>query len=86
MEEIKRVAAEFAAQLKENETFRVTVEKRFTSIHSRDIIEAIASDIKNTVDLKNPDKIFLIEIVGGFTGMSLVKPSDVLSVQKEKML
>jgi tRNA acetyltransferase TAN1 len=86
LEDIKKSASEFAAQLQGNETFRVTVEKRFTSIHSRDIIEAIASDIKNTVDLKNPDKIFLIEIVGGFTGMSLVKPSDVLSVQKEKML
>jgi tRNA acetyltransferase TAN1 len=86
LEEVKRVAAELSIRLGENETFRVTVEKRFTSIHSRDFIEAVATDIKNKVDLKNPDKILLIEVLGGFTGMSLLKPSDLLAVQKEKML
>jgi tRNA(Ser,Leu) C12 N-acetylase TAN1 len=36
--------------------------------------------------LENPDKILLIEVIGGLTGMSLIKPSDVLAVVKEKML
>ena len=86
LDEVKAAATEFAARMGENETFRVTVEKRFTSIHSRDFIEAAAADIKNKVDLDNPDKILLIEVLGGFTGMSLLKSSDLLSVQKEKML
>ena len=86
LDEAKAAATEFAARLGENETFRVTVEKRFTSIHSRDFIEAAATEIKNKVDLEKPDKILLIEVLGGFTGMSLLKPSDLLSVQKEKML
>jgi tRNA acetyltransferase TAN1 len=77
---------ELAAGLGEKETFRVTVEKRFTSIHSRDFIEAVATDIKNKADMENPDKILLVEVLGGFTGISLVKPSALLSVQKEKML
>ncbi len=86
LDEVKQTAMELAAGLGEKETFRVTVEKRFTSIHSRDFIEAAATDIKNKADMDNPDKILLIEVLGGFTGISLMKPSDLLSVQKEKML
>jgi tRNA acetyltransferase TAN1 len=62
------------------------VEKRFTSIHSRDIIEAVATNVKNKVDLEKPDKVLLIEVLGGFTGVSLVKPSALMSVLKAKML
>jgi tRNA acetyltransferase TAN1 len=86
LDEIKHVATELAANIGENETFRVTVEKRFTSFHSRDFIEAAAAGIKRKADLENPDKILLIEVVGGLTGMSLIKPSDVLAVVKEKLL
>ncbi|MCW4018795.1 MAG: THUMP domain-containing protein [Candidatus Bathyarchaeota archaeon] len=87
IEEIKATALELAAaKLAENESFRITVEKRFTNIHSREIIEAIATNIPNKVDLHNPDKILLIEVLGGYTGISIVKPTDVISVQKEKML
>jgi tRNA acetyltransferase TAN1 len=86
LDEVKRAASELAANIGENETFRVTVEKRFSSLHSRDFIEAVATDIDRKVDLKNPDKILLIEVVGGVTGISLIKPSEVLAVTKEKML
>jgi len=63
LDEVKHVASELAADIGENETFRVTVEK-----------------------LENPDKILLIEVVGGLTGMALIKPNDILAVVKEKML
>ena len=86
LDEVKRVATELAAAIGENETFRVTVEKRFTSLHSRDFIEAVAAGIDRKVDLENPDKILLIEVLGGLTGISLIKPHDVLAVIKEKML
>lgn len=84
--EIQRVAAEYSARIGENETFRVTVEKRFTQLASRDIVEAAASEIERRVDLSKPDKILLVEVVGGFTGVSVIEPNDVLSVLKEKML
>ena len=86
LEEIKHVALELAAQIGENETFRVTVEKRFTSFHSKEIIEAAASDIKRKADMENPDRILLIEVLGALTGISLLKPTDILAVVKEKML
>lgn len=86
LDEVKRVAMEFAARLSEKETFRVTVEKRFTSIHSRDFIEAAAMGIQNKADLENPDKILLIEVLGGLTGMALISPNCIFAVVKEKML
>jgi tRNA acetyltransferase TAN1 len=86
LEEIKREATALAAKMAENETFRVTVEKRFTSLHARDFIEAAASDIQQKVNLDNPDKVLLIEVVGAWTGLSLIEPNDVLAVMKEKML
>ena len=86
LDEVKSVAAELAANIFENETFRITVEKRFTSLHSRDFIEAAATGIDRKVDLKNPDKILLIEVIGELTAISLIKPSEVLAVTKEKML
>jgi len=84
--EIKRIATELSSRIGENETFRVTVEKRFTETPSRNIIEAAAANIKREVNLKNPDKILLIEVVGELTGISVIKPDDILSVMKEKML
>jgi tRNA acetyltransferase TAN1 len=86
LEEIKRATAELAAKISENETFRVTVEKRFTALHTKDFVEAAAGDIKQKANLKNPDKILLIEVLGALTGLSLLKPIDILAVIKEKML
>lgn len=86
LEEIKRVSNEFAKKIGEKESFRVTVEKRFTSLHAQDFVAAAASDIKQKVDLKNPDWVLLIEVLGGFTGLSLLKPNEILAVVKEKMM
>ncbi|MCW4023617.1 MAG: THUMP domain-containing protein [Candidatus Bathyarchaeota archaeon] len=86
LEEIKKAANEMAQKIGESQTFRVTVEKRYTSLHSTDIINAAAGDIKATVDLHNPDLILLVEVLGNFTGLSLIAPSDVLGVVKEKMM
>ena len=86
LEEIKRVTQELAARIGEQESFRVTVEKRFTTLHSQEIIDAAASDIKRKADMEKPDRILQIEVFGALTGISLLKPSDILSVMKEKML
>lgn len=84
--EIQRVATELSLKIEENETFRVTVEKRFTETSTRDIIEAAAANIEREVDLNNPDKILLIEVIGGLTGISLIDPDEILSVMREKVL
>lgn len=86
LEEIQRIATKLSSKIKGNETFRVTVEKRFTEISTRDIIEAAAAKIERKVDLKKPDKILLIEVIGKLTGISLIKPEEIIAVVKEKML
>jgi len=83
--EIQQVATELSSKIGEDETFRVTVEKRFTETRTRDIIEAAAANIQRGVDLSNPDKILLIEVVGGLTGLSVVKPNEILAVMMEKV-
>lgn len=83
--EIERAATELGGKIGENETFRVTVEKRFTTTQTRDIIEAAAAKIERQVNLNAPDKIILIEVVGGLTGVSVAKAEDILSTMKEKM-
>ncbi len=67
----------------EGETFRVTVEKRHTQLHSMDIIKAVAEVFERKVNLKNPDKIVLVEVVGPVTAVSVVSPREILSVEKE---
>ncbi|HJW65522.1 MAG TPA: THUMP domain-containing protein [Candidatus Bathyarchaeia archaeon] len=86
LEAIETVAADLASGIGEYETFRITVEKRFTTLHAQEIVEAVATRIDRRVNLDNPDKVLLIEIVGKFTGVSVIKPDLVLSVPKEKML
>jgi tRNA acetyltransferase TAN1 len=86
LDEIQQVATEVSSKIVEGETFRVTVEKRFTETPTRDIIEAAAANIKRKVDLHKPDKVLLIEVVGGLTGVSVIKPDDILVVMKEKVL
>lgn len=86
LDEIQCVATELSSKIGENETFRVTVEKRFTAMPSRSIIEEVAANIERKVDLSKPDKILLIEVVGGLTGISVIKPDDIISIMKEKVL
>jgi tRNA acetyltransferase TAN1 len=84
--EIGRVATMLSSKIGRDETFRVTVEKRFADIHSREIVEAAAANVERKVDLTNPDKILLIEVIGGVTGISVIRPNDIISVMKEKAL
>jgi len=86
LNEIGNAAAELSSGIGKKETFRITVEKRFTTISTHDIIETAAMNIKRKVNLEKPDKILLIEVVGGSTGVSLISPDDILSVMKEKVL
>jgi len=84
LELIERAAAELSTKIGEDETFRVTIEKRHTNLSTRDIIEAAAKHVNRKVNLEEPDKILLIEVMGGVTGISVIKPHEILSVVKEK--
>jgi tRNA acetyltransferase TAN1 len=86
LKEISEAVAGLNSKIGEDETFRVTIEKRFNAISTHDIVRAVTVDLKRKVNLSHPDKILLIEVVGGSTGVSVITPEDILSVLKEKIL
>jgi len=81
---IQSAALALAEKIGGKETFRITVEKRHTGISSKTVIDTIAKRIERKVDLENPDKIIMIDIIGDLAGISLIKQEDVLSVEREK--
>lgn len=82
---IEEVVTLLSKEIEEDECFRITVEKRHTSLSRNEIIEVAAAKINRRVDLQNPDKVVLIEVVGGLTGISILKPSDILSTTQERL-
>lgn len=83
-EEIVETAQKMASRIGEDESFRITVEKRRTGLRSREVIDAVAAGIDRRVDLESPGWVVLIEIVGRHTGVSVVRPDGLLNVQKER--
>ena len=83
LEEFSKVARELLPRIEETKTYKVEVKRRYTSLERIDIIESIASQIDRKVDLKNPDYIIVVEILGPVAGISLIKPDGILSVDRE---
>ena len=84
IDEIEKIICEMSNQIEEKETYRILIEKRNSDISSKEIITKIANGIKNKVSLDFPDKVILIEILGIVTGISILKKSDILSLEKTK--
>ncbi|MFB5623536.1 MAG: THUMP domain-containing protein [Nitrosopumilus sp.] len=84
IDEIEKSVAELSSQILEDETYRISIEKRNSDLSSKEMITKIADKIKNKVSLEFPDKILLIEILGNKTGISVLKKSDILSTEKTK--
>ena len=72
--------------IKENDSYRITVEKRNTSMSTAEIITEIANIFPNKVSLNQPDWVVLIEILGDKTGISILKDSEIFSLDKAKRM
>ena len=70
--------------IKKNETYRITVEKRQSSLHTKDIISEIANSLSNKVSLENSDWEIIIQVLRNRTGVSIIPPNSILSVNKQK--
>ena len=84
IDEIEKIISSMGNQIEEKESYRILIEKRNSDISSKEIITKIANGIKNKVSLDSPDKVILIEILGIITGISILKKSDILSLEKTK--
>lgn len=85
-ESIAKAVMEQAHKMGPDDTYRITVEKRHSDISTSQIITKIADQIKNKVSLEKYDWIILVEVVGKTSGVSILKDSDILSVEKEKRI
>ena len=73
-------------KIQKNDSYRITIEKRNTSISSNEIITEVAKIFPNKVSLNQPDWIILIEILGNKTGISILKNDELFSLDKAKRM
>jgi tRNA acetyltransferase TAN1 len=83
LDDISQAARDLAPKIG-NDTFRVTVEKRHNSLSSKQVIDAITGQISNKVNLKDPGRVILVQILGGVTGLSILRPNQIFSSVVEK--
>ena len=84
IEAIGNAVSEKSRSIREGETFRVSIEKRRSNVSSKEVIDAIAGKIPRKVDLRDPAKIVLIEIIGTVAGIAVIPPNGVLGIEREK--
>jgi len=84
IESIKQSALNIVINMNSDKKYRILIRKRSTNLSSSSLIDAIAPKINNKVDLANPDIILLIEIIGEVTGISLINPNNILSIERNK--
>jgi len=86
LNDIKNKVQNMSQKLKQNETYRITVEKRQSSLHTKDIISKIADSLSNKVSLENSDWEIVIQVLRNKTGISIIRPNSILSVTKQKRI
>ena len=86
IDKIKQTVIELKDTIQKNDSYRITIEKRNTSISSNEIITEIAKIFPNKVSLNQPDLIILIEIIGNETGISILNNDELFSLDKAKRM
>lgn len=84
METLVEAVKSLRERIEKGQTFRITVEKRHSGLSSREVVDNLAQLINRKVNLTNPDWIVLVEILGKVSGVSLIKPKQILSIVREK--
>lgn len=83
LEQMKAVVDKIKDQIKPNEKWAMKVEKRrYQLMTTEEIIKALASLIREKVDLSHPNKILRLDIIGDQTGISILGPKDIFSLAK----
>ena len=86
IDKIKQNVIKLKDSIQKNDSYRITIEKRNTSISTNEIITEVAKIFPNKVSLNKPDLIVLIEILGDKTGISILKDSELFSLDKSKRI
>jgi len=84
LDDIVKAVKDLSTAIGPGETFRITIEARDSPYQDRKLIDAIADAVDRKVSLDSPDKVVLLEIFGEYSGVSVVSPHDIVSIQKLK--
>lgn len=82
--DILKAVKEQIYRMKQDDTYRITIEKRGSAISSQEIIKAVADIIPNKVSLERHDWNIMVQILGGITGVSILNNNNIASVLKIK--
>jgi tRNA(Ser,Leu) C12 N-acetylase TAN1 len=84
LEAIVKAVKDLAPAIGPGETFRITIEARESPYSDKELIGAIADAVDRKVSLDAPDKVVLLEIFGEYSGVAVISPHDIVSIQKLK--
>ncbi|MDG6899195.1 MAG: THUMP domain-containing protein [Nitrososphaerota archaeon] len=84
LDEIVKAVKDLSEAIGPGETFRITIEARDSPYSDKQLIDSLADAIDRNVDLDSPDKVVLLEIFGEYAGVSVISPSEMVSIQKLK--
>lgn len=83
IDEMLKVTTEYGKQIAANDRWMMHLHKRHTGRHSSDLIERLTAPInQGVVDLREPQKIVIVELMGDRAGMALVRSEELLDVIK----
>lgn len=84
LDEIVKAVQRHIDSMQPNDSYRITIKKRNSALHSTEIISAIAKIVKNKVSLERYDWNIIVEILGDMTGIAVLKEIDMVSTLKLK--
>ena len=86
MSKITKEVIKLKDVIQQNDSYRITIEKRNTDMSSNEIITEVAKIFPNKVSLNQPDWVVLIEILADKTGISILKENEIFSLDKAKRM
>jgi tRNA acetyltransferase TAN1 len=85
VEEIKDCLLDLAKQkITDKGPVKILIEKRHTKLSKKDIINSIGPHLNYPVNLTNPTWILLVEIIGKYSGISVISSNMMFSSMTEK--
>jgi tRNA acetyltransferase TAN1 len=83
---IKQNIIDLISSIKQNETYKISIEKRDSELIRNEIISNVANLLTNKVSLEKPDWEIIIQIIGDETGVSVLPKNSIISVSRIKRL
>ncbi len=85
MDDMTRAMKEINSEMNDEDSWKLDLGKRQHAARSTDLIIKLTESINHPkVDLKNPQKIVKIEIIGDRAGVALLDKSELLDIPKMK--